>query len=310
MSRELLVDRVYRHLLGQLAGRRFPLGTHLNAQKIAADLGISRTSVNGAIVRLSQDGWVQPNSGRRPVVAAYPEIKLEAEPDDFEFANQTERTYELILERIQRGEFYPGELLKERRIAQQLGVNAVTVHRAAEWLRNDGLLERLRRRGWKVVELRPEDLRDIYRIRALLEPRAVAAAIERISDGTLDELEAQTDRMIALGEHASVYDRRLADDAFHRTLAQHCGSRIVRDTLEPLIHRAILYTTVGFRYGRVVESFGEHKQVLQAIRNRDGKEAARRMKRHLRRAGAMNVRRAAREMRSDSPELTKIEQKH
>lgn len=289
MSRELLVDRVYRHLLAQLANRQFPVGTHIKAQQIATELGISRTSVNGAISRLARDGWVQANHSRRPIVAALPERNPDGASTSFEFANQTERTYELILERIQSGEFRPGELLKERRIAQQVGVNPVTVHRAAEWLRNDGLLERLRRRGWRVVELRAGDLKDIYRIRLLLEPRAVRVAAQTIGHDVLDQLEAETNRMITLGEDASVYERRRADDNFHLTLAGQCGSRIVRETLEPLIHRAILYTTVGFRYSRVVESFREHKGVLDALRRRDERGAAEALKTHLRRALALNL---------------------
>ena len=64
------------------------------------------------------------------------------------FANQTEQTYEVLLERVLRGDFGPGEVLKERRLAKELGVNPVTIHRAGEWLCNDGLLVRLRRRGW------------------------------------------------------------------------------------------------------------------------------------------------------------------
>src|SRR5437588_651066 len=76
----------------------------------------------------------------------------------------------------------------ERPLPRELGANPGTVHRAAHRLRNDGMLELRRRRGWQVTRPRVEDLEDVYRIRLLLEPRAIPLAVARLDDGTLDEL--------------------------------------------------------------------------------------------------------------------------
>jgi DNA-binding GntR family transcriptional regulator len=223
-------------------------------------------------------------------VVGYPSKKeAPAADSEFDFSNQTDSTYEVILEGILRGNYQPGEFIKERPLANQLKVNPATVRRAAEWLRNDGLLVRMPRRGWRIAILDSRDIRDIYQIRLLLEPLAVTGAIHRIKDETLDELEAECDRLISAGENASVYDRRRADHHFHGTVVEASGSRVLAETLDPLIRKLLLITTVGFRYGRASGSFEEHKAIVQAMRARDENEAVQQIKAHLRTALKFNI---------------------
>lgn len=289
VSRQSLTEKVYQHLKAKLAGRELGIGDRINARLIATGLNVSRTTVNKAIERLVADGLVKVDAARHPVVAALPtKIRLHTAAQ-FEFSNQTERSYELLLERVLRGDFGPGEIVKERRLAMDIGVNPATIRRAAEWLRSDGLLERLPRRGWRITLLTPRDLKDAYEIRLLLEPRAVAGAVHRITAHELDELMAQTDRLITLGEQATVYDRREADHRFHKAICAASGNRTLVEILVPLIRKVLLITTVGFRYGRASRSFEEHKQILEALQARDEKESVRLMKAHLRNAMKFNA---------------------
>jgi DNA-binding GntR family transcriptional regulator len=289
IHRQLLTEHVHDYLIGQLASRSVPIGAHINALAIAEELSISRSTVIKAIARLTEAGYLQPDDRRRPVVAAYPSSGKARKVVGFTFANQTEQTYEALLEKILRDKFDPGEVLRERRLARELGVNAVTVQRAAERLCSDGLLERRRRRGWQVVTFHVGDLEEIYRIRLLLEPLGLAQATARISDATLDELEQDVDHQIAEGEKASVYERRQSDYRLHRTLCEASGNRILVETLDPLIRKALLVTTVAFRDNRVSRSLEEHKQILQALRKRDPAEVIRRVKAHLKAAMSFNV---------------------
>jgi DNA-binding GntR family transcriptional regulator len=288
IHRQSLTDKVYQHLKAQLAGRTLKVGDRVNARQIAAELNVSRTTANKAIDQLIADGLVTTDESRHPVVAALP-AKLKVLASPFEFLNQTDSTYELMLERLLRGQYGPGEILKERPLAIEIGVNPATVRRAAEWLKTEGLLERLPRRGWRVTMLSPRDLKDVYRIRMLLEPTAVAGAVHRITDDQLDDLEQQTQRMIELGERATVYDRREADHYFHKTICEASGNDILASTVEPLVRKALIITTVGFRYGRATRSFEEHRDILSALRGRDEKLAVKRIKSHLRNAMKFNA---------------------
>ncbi len=289
IQRQSLTETVYQHLKSKLAGRELGVGDRINARQFATELGVSRTTVNKAIERLSADGLVNTDESRHPVVAALPAKLKVFESPQFAFSNQTDSTYELLLERILRGDFGLGETIKERRVAIEIGVNPATIRRAAEWLHRDGLLERLPRRGWRVTLLSPRDLKDAYQIRMLLEPIAVAGAVQRISAEQLAALTEQTDRLIKLGENATVYDRREADHQFHKTICLASGNRTLYEVIVPLIHKVLLITTVGFRYGRSMRSFEEHREILEALHQRNESEAVKRLKAHLRNAMKFNA---------------------
>ena len=289
LPRQSLADKVYQHLKTQLANRQRAVGDRLNSRQSAIELAVSRTTINKAIERLIEDGLVKVDTSRHPIVSALPAKLKIHDSSEFEFSNQTDSTYEILLEKILRGDVGPGEIVKERPLAIELGVNPATLRRAAEWLRGDGLLERLPRRGWRVSLLSPRDIRDAFDIRLLLEPRAIAEAIQRITEDELDQLEEEANRSIELGEKASVYERREADSRFHQTLCQASGNKMLTETLEPLIRKVLLITTVGFRYGRATRSFEEHKLVLDAMRERDEKNAVKHIKAHLRNAKKFNA---------------------
>src|SRR5262249_21559090 len=109
------------------------------------------------------------------------------------------------------------------------------------------------------------------------------------SDAILDELEQETDGLIARGDESSVYERRQSDYRLHRSIYQASGNRILGETLDPLIRKVLLMTTIGFRYSRVSRSLEEHKEIIQALRRRDPAEVIRRLKAHLRAAMMFNI---------------------
>ena len=289
ISRQSLSDHVYDHLVAQLSLRKLKIGSRINARQVTDELSVSRTTVNKALDRLVKAGWVKINESGRPMVASYPPKGKARADTPSGFTNQTDSSYEIILERILRGDFQLGEIVKERRLANELGVNPATVRRAAEWLRNDGLLVRLPRRGWRVALLDSRDVKDIYKIRLLLEPLCAQGAVHRIGEDKLNELEKETERLIAAGERTTAYERRKADHKFHMTLCEASGSRILAETLDPLVRKVLLITTVGFRYGRVSRSFEEHRDILKALRERNPEEAIKQLKNHLNTALKLNL---------------------
>jgi DNA-binding GntR family transcriptional regulator len=289
IQRQSLAERVYQHLKAKLAGRELGVGDRINARQFALELDVSRSTVNKAIERLIADGLVTTARDRHPVVSTLPAKLKVFDMPPFEFSNQTDSTYELLLERVLRGDFPTGEIIKERRVALEIGVNLATLRRAAEWLRRDGLLERLPRRGWRVNLLSPRDLKNAFQIRLLLEPLAIREAIHRISGEELDALKAQTNYLIELGEQATVYDRREADHHFHKAICAASGNRALCSIIDPLIRQVLLITTVGFRYGRAMRSFEEHRKILESLHKRDEAEAIKHLKAHLRNSMRFNA---------------------
>lgn len=63
------VDTAYEWLLGEITGFRFRSGAHLSENRIATELGISRTPVREALQRLEKEGLVKRSSDARFTVS-------------------------------------------------------------------------------------------------------------------------------------------------------------------------------------------------------------------------------------------------
>lgn len=77
----------------------------------------------------------------------------------------SDRTTELLRERILAGDFGLGERLVEARIARQLQISRGPVREALRQLRAEGLVREEPRRGSFVADLTIDDIREIYDLR-------------------------------------------------------------------------------------------------------------------------------------------------
>lgn len=288
ISRELLAKRVYEYLKDQLIARRLDRGTHLKSAEIASDLDVSRTTVRKAIGRLVEDGYVRLTEAGRPYVAALPRRGRGRTNGEFDFANQTENAYWSIFERVFRGQYRPGENIRGRELADELGVSLGTVRQALDWLSRDGLFVRVPRRGWRLISLSAQDIEDAYRFRLLLEPEALRRAMPTFDRGLLDRLLSQCRQAINSNQRANEYGLRRTDYSFHHAILQQAGSPILTNMLDPLIRKSMMvgvFQPVGHRLS--ARSFREHAEVLRAIAGRDETQAIAALRRHLERSLAV-----------------------
>ncbi len=89
---------------------------------------------------------------------------------------------ELIREAIVDGRLEPGRRLKEEELARELGISRTPIREALLMLQAEGLVDATPNRGAMVRVHTPEDLDDLYQLRALLEGYAARRAAARISD--------------------------------------------------------------------------------------------------------------------------------
>jgi ABC-type antimicrobial peptide transport system permease subunit len=76
------------------------------------------------------------------------------------------------------GELKPGDLLRQERLAQEIGVSQMPVREALKELAAEGLVEHVPYRGARVVKFSAEDIADIYAHPAFLEGRS--ASLRRV----------------------------------------------------------------------------------------------------------------------------------
>lgn len=78
-----------------------------------------------------------------------------------------------LSEWITEGQLLPGAKVSESSVAERLGVSRNTVREAFRLLAHDGLLEHQFNRGVFVPQVTGADVRDVYRLRRVIEPGVV-----------------------------------------------------------------------------------------------------------------------------------------
>jgi DNA-binding GntR family transcriptional regulator len=90
------------------------------------------------------------------------------------------QVYQQLLSALRKGKLGSGRVATERDLAEELGVSRTPVREALALLVHDGLIASTSR-GFRPPEMSREDLADLYQIRRLLEPAALATTLDRLS---------------------------------------------------------------------------------------------------------------------------------
>ncbi len=211
------------------------------------------------------------------------------------------RLSEQIVEQIERqilqGDLRPGQQLpSERELAERFGASRTSVREAIRILREKGLVEVHPGRGTFVVNNHSQGIRqslgwvlranptkgftDLVEVRELLEPEIAALAAERATEKHIEALRQAISRMDASLDDAQAFIE--ADSDFHITLAEAAGNELLSlmlDTIVDLLHELrlrIFHVPGGPQRGQYY-----HRQILEAILDRDPQRARRCMRAHM-----------------------------
>lgn len=196
-----------------------------------------------------------------------------------------EEIKEYLIDAIVRGDLKPGERIVETQVAQQLGVSQGPVREALRDLELFGFVVSSPFRGTQVRQVSNEDLVDIYPIRAALEGIGARAAATRIDAPMLARLEMHLDQMreaAAQGDRDAHID---ADVAFHRTIIEASGNRLLRQFWDSMRLATTTFVTNAMARRSLHELAERHAPLLAALRAHDPVAAEEAMRRHIEEPG-------------------------
>lgn len=204
------------------------------------------------------------------------------------------RVYSHIYEKLSNGELRPGDRLSGRALAKEIGVSPIPVRDAISQLRNEGFIETHRGGGAFVPEPSYEELMDIYDQRDALECHAVARMAASPHEADLAELDNFVEEMLAVIESldeagppygdSALFDRwTRADAAFHDTLMRAGGNqRSFKTVLNLRVKTRIFGKQIRYEpFGTLRRTPEEHRNIVEAIRNRDIDGARKAMAEHI-----------------------------
>lgn len=198
-----------------------------------------------------------------------------------EDADRVSEIHDAILLAVVEQRLPPGTKLPEDRVAAHFAVSRTLVRGALRSLAQDGIVVLARHRGAAVASPTPQDARDLFDARRVIEAVIVARAAERATPDDCDAL----DRIVAAGRAAvAAGDRggsiRLSGQ-FHTSVAGLARQPVLEKFLTELVAQSSLVIALYGHGGRPECGDHDHLGLVAALRARDAELAVRLMTGHL-----------------------------
>lgn len=196
------------------------------------------------------------------------------------FRTKREFALDTLQQAIRTGRYQPGQQLRQTQLVQELGLGSTPVREAVLELLARGVLVQESHHSVRVAELDLARLRNLYRVRVLLETEAARLGTARLDDAAIAAMTALLREMERGHRKGDIPTVARADGQFHRTLYAAAGNPILLDLIDQVglsFPGSILWNVPG----RIAHSLREHAAILEAVSERDPTAAASAIERHL-----------------------------
>jgi DNA-binding GntR family transcriptional regulator len=205
----------------------------------------------------------QLETARKGVVSGFFEDSRVETPESA--PNLSTEVYESLRRAIVEGSIRPNERLIEVELAERLDVSRTPIRESMQRLAADGLVIS-RRRGWVVREHSPQEIRDIYEVRAALEGYAARLAAIRATDEEIAEIVRIHESYIAELERTSRGHLLEHNDAFHNAVVAASGNARLAEQIERNTAFYFVHRIAGFLSDDEVRvSIAGHQELVDAL---------------------------------------------
>jgi DNA-binding GntR family transcriptional regulator len=178
----------------------------------------------------------------------------------------------------------PGTKLSEADVGSLFAVSRTIVRSALQMLSFEGLVRTERNRGAFVANPTPDEARQVFESRRLIEPGLALAAAERLRAKDIrvfrQRLKEESQLLAKHGPAARRAEIRISGD-FHLLLAGVAGNAVLERFMEELVARSSLVIALYGRTGASSCGHADHGSILDALSNRDGRLAGQLLIQHI-----------------------------
>jgi len=174
--------------------------------------------------------------------------------------------------RIFDGSLAGGEFVRIEQIAQDLGTSSTPVREAMLTLRGEGLVEQQPRRGFVVVPVTEQDVRDVSDVQAYLGGQLAERAASRLDAAGLAGLRAIEDSLEAAFAAGDADGAVRLNHDFHRIINHAAASPKLTQFMSNVI-RYVPESVFPNLDGWDEHAIADHRRILAALERGDAAEA-------------------------------------
>ncbi|SRR5260221_9886546 len=188
----------------------------------------------------------------------------------------SEQITTLIRDRILTGTYAPGSPLLQDSLAAEFGVSKIPVREALVQLRAEGLVDIFTHRGFQVRPLTATEMEEVFHLRRLIEPQAVAEGARRAEAGDREATRAALTNLNDALAKGDLKDSGDLNSAFHMALIVPRLQPVSADVLLRLHTLSRRYVRLHLlSAGRPKRATKEHNALHDAWKAGKAKEASR-----------------------------------
>jgi DNA-binding GntR family transcriptional regulator len=289
-----LYQRASEILAAQIEQGVLGAGARLNETAVAAQFGISRAPARRALLELERRGLLAKAQGRGYRVrgtaaggraAAASVASLPTADLRLGSRSSWEPIYDVVEEQIVARIAFAGWRLNEAELARYHGVSRTVARDVAGRLQQCGLLRKDERSRWYAPALSPAHIGELYELRWILEPAALAQAAPRLPPGFLAAMRGHLEEAIANAREIGGATLDALEEEMHVALLGHCGNRTLLQAISLhqslLIAHRFLYRWTTARLFETEPFLPEHLEVVERLEAGKVEAAGEALKRHL-----------------------------
>ena len=190
--------------------------------------------------------------------------------------NLIDQVYERILAAITDRTLPPGQRIRQNELAEKLGVSRQPVSHALHLLHRQGLVAESGRRGFEVVALDPQRIRELYEVRGAIDALAARLAAGRVKMDARGRTDLETALRAgrAIDRKTSLADLIALDVDFHRAIYRLSGNPAIEEMIAPQWpHMRRSMATVLAELDYRTSAWAEHETIAAKIFAGDARAA-------------------------------------
>ncbi|MGI6424337.1 MAG: GntR family transcriptional regulator [Tepidanaerobacteraceae bacterium] len=175
----------------------------------------------------------------------------------------------------------PGQLVSENEIAEILGISRTPVREAFIELSRASLVEIYPQKGTCISPIDMNVVEESRFMRCAVEKAVVQLCCDVLSDADIAYLEENLQQQDSCVRHQDYKNLLSFDDSFHEYLFKACGKKMIYSLIKSVMAQFDRVRILNLAEMNMEITVKEHKQILQAIKNKDKQISANVMEKHL-----------------------------
>ena len=219
---------------------------------------------------------------------------------------------DMLRDMIMTGKLKEGDKVNEGKLCETMGISKTPMREAIRVLSVEGLIRLVPNRGAFVTKPEFEEIAEMFDVMSLLEGFCAREACQKMTSRNFARLEKLHAKLEENFERHDQEEYIRTNNQYHSVVQEIAGNRTLNQIVDGLRKKILLYRFQSLNLPqRFASSIREHRDLLEAFRQRDHSKAETLMQAALAKPipGTGNIGRAIKKQRPEDPRMVRIDRR-